>query len=200
MAGALCVVGLFCCSHLRAGVCVRSSAQERSFEKMATKIAGGWQSPCEMIRGAAFTRSLACSRCKCQVLVPFFIRWCWTNEIPQIAMTQLLIYIGAGEPVALSPPFYSMRDWAGLFLQEESGLVIFSGRHQHMWWVQWALVVSNDPVLGSISCFFLKREDIGCSQSAENPIGGLFANDMGRAARDARHSLPSSISEDWTTK
>lgn len=50
-------------------------------------------------------------------------------------------------------------------------------------------------MLGHIRCFFLKKEDIGCSQSAENPIGALFVNDMGRAARDDRDSLPSSISE-----
>lgn len=51
-------------------------------------------------------------------------------------------------------------------------------------------------MLGCISCFFIKKEGIECSQSAENPIGGLFVNDMGRAARDDRDSLPSSISED----
>lgn len=66
---------------------------------------------------------------------------------------------------------YSVGAWA--FLQE-AWPWIFSGRCQHtMSSVGFSKWVMNQCWV-VLAAFFSKEKDIGCFQSAENPIGGLF--------------------------
>lgn len=103
------------------------------------------------------------------------MRLCLTNETPQINDHKIPIDVGEEQRMDNLPTLlytsYSAETWA--FLQEGWPWV-FSGRHQHtvssVGFSEW--VMSQCRVV--LAAFFSKEEDIGCFQSAENPIGGLF--------------------------
>lgn len=81
----------------------------------------------------------ACTRCECWVLVPSFMCWCWTNEIPQIAMTA--INVGEGEFVDLYTCTFTPWETEQVSSCKKSlALCWCLPEKNHMGWVQWALV------------------------------------------------------------
>lgn len=95
------LVGLFCCSQLRAGVCVQSSLWKKvALRRWRLKLQEAGKALVKWPERLNSPETWPVA--DVSGFSPlFFICWCWTNEVPQIVMTQLLICIGAGEPVAL---------------------------------------------------------------------------------------------------